>query len=78
MHPDQQTASGASQQPEEEVTVNSRSFSGRRLIPQLAVGCVVFTIVGLLGTYLAAEVLTGYLKQHPQKVTKPEDAPRTP
>lgn len=35
--------------------------SGKRLVPQLAVGCVVFAIVGLLGTFAAARFFGQYL-----------------
>ena len=37
-------------------------FSGKRLVPRLAVGCVVFAIVGLLGTILMGRVLTPLFK----------------
>lgn len=32
-------------------------LSGKRLVPQLAVGCVAFAIAGLLGTFLVAKAL---------------------
>ena len=34
-----------------------KTLSGKRLVPQLAVGCVLFAIVGLLGTFLVAKAL---------------------
>jgi hypothetical protein len=42
-----------------------RPIQGKRLVPQLAVGCFLFTLLGLLGTYLAAKPLQGFLAKHP-------------
>ncbi len=36
-------------------------FNGKRLVPQLAVGCVVFAIVGLVGTFLLAKWFSPFL-----------------
>ena len=38
-----------------------KTYSGKRLVPGLAVGCVVFAIVGLLGTFLLAKLLSPLL-----------------
>lgn len=38
-----------------------KPLSGKRLVPQLAVGCVVFAIVGLLGTFLLAKAFSPLL-----------------
>jgi hypothetical protein len=35
-------------------------MSGKRLVPGLAVGCVVFAVIGLLGTFGLAKVLKPY------------------
>lgn len=35
-----------------------KSLSGKRLVPQLAVGCVVFALVGLIGTFLIAKAMS--------------------
>ena len=37
-----------------------KSLSGKRLVPQLAVGCVAFALAGLLGTFLAGRLLAPY------------------
>ena len=34
-------------------------------MPQLAIGCILFTVFGLLGTYWLANALTGYFQKHP-------------
>ena len=46
--------------------------SGKRLVPQLAVGCVVFAIVGLFGTFLAARVFGSFL--HPNRAQLAREA----
>ncbi len=42
-----------------------KGVSGKRLVPQLAIGCILFTIFGLLGTYWVATIMTDYFKKHP-------------
>jgi hypothetical protein len=42
-----------------------RPVEGRRLVPQLAIGCIVFTLLGLLGTYWVANASQGFLAKHP-------------
>lgn len=37
-----------------------KPLSGKRLVPQLAVGCVAFALVGLLGTFLVGKLLAPY------------------
>ena len=37
-----------------------KPLSGKRLVPQLAAGCVVFALAGLLGTYFAGRLLMPY------------------
>jgi hypothetical protein len=39
---------------------DDRQISGKKLIPRLSVGCIVFTVVGLLGTWGIAQVMTAY------------------
>lgn len=42
----------------------SRTVSGKRFVPLLLIGFVVFTVLGLLATYGAATLIN---KAHPQK-----------
>lgn len=37
-----------------------KSVSGKRLVPSLAVGCLVFAIVGVLGTFAVGTALQPY------------------
>ena len=34
-----------------------KPISGKRLVPQLAIGCVLFAILGLVGTFAVANLL---------------------
>lgn len=36
----------------------SKPVSGKRLVPSLAIGCVAFALIGLLGTFAMAKLLT--------------------
>jgi hypothetical protein len=47
------------------VSPDDKGISGKRLVPQLAVGCILFTVFGLLATYWVASAMTDYLKKHP-------------
>ncbi len=40
-------------------------ISGKKFVPQLALGCLAFTILGLLFTYGFATAMSMYLKKHP-------------
>ena len=44
-----------------EVFPEGKTLSGKRLVPQLMVGCVVFAVVGLLGTFFLAKLLSPLL-----------------
>lgn len=39
-----------------------KPLNGKRLVPQLMVGCVVFALIGLLGTFFVANALQPYFK----------------
>ena len=39
-----------------------KPISGKRLVPQLAIGCVLFAILGLLGTFAVANLLKPFFK----------------
>lgn len=39
-----------------------KPLSGKRLVPQLAIGCVLFALVGLLGTFAIANLLKPLFK----------------
>jgi hypothetical protein len=39
-------------------------ISGRKLVPQLAIGCFLFTLLGLLATYVIATFVTSQMKKH--------------
>jgi hypothetical protein len=40
-------------------------ISGKKLVPQLGIGCFFFTMFGLLGTWLVATAVTSYMHSHP-------------
>jgi len=39
---------------------DDRGVSGKKLVPQLSIGCVLFTIVGLLLTYGIGSIMIKY------------------
>lgn len=41
-----------------------KQISGRKLVPQLAVGCVVFSFLGLVGTFFLANLMQSCLAKH--------------
>lgn len=50
--------------------------SGKRLIPALAVGCLIFAVVMGFGTYLVARIATPFFEKHAPK--PPPNAPGPP
>jgi hypothetical protein len=51
-----------------------RTRSGKRLVPQLAVGCVLFALIGLFGTFLLANALQPYFKGKRTELAKQAEA----
>lgn len=52
-------------------------LSGKRLVPQLAAGCVVFALVGLLATYFAGQALLPYFRGDRDQLAKQAEARET-
>lgn len=42
---------------------NNSSIPGKRLLPRLAVGCLVFAAIMGFGTFLLGQMMTPYLKK---------------
>src|SRR5580658_2149557 len=51
----------------EAVYPQDKGISGRKFVPWLGLGFLIFTIVGLLGTYLAATAFTHFTAPHTAK-----------
>lgn len=51
-----------------------RTLPGKRLVPQLAVGCLLLAIVGVLGTYLLGSALQPYFRGDRDKLVKEVEA----
>lgn len=49
-------------------------LSGKRLVPQLAVGCVAFALAGLLGTFLAGRLLAPYFTGNKDQLAQQAEA----
>ena len=49
-------------------------LSGKRLVPQLAVGCVVFALFGLLATYFVGQLLLPYFTGDREKLAHQAEA----
>ena len=47
---------------------------GKRLVPQLAVGCFVIAIVGVLGTYLLGNALQPFFKHRREDLAQQAEA----
>jgi hypothetical protein len=58
----------------EGVFPEGKTFSGKRLVPQMAVGCVVFALVGLLGTFFVANVLKPYFQRDRAELVREAEA----
>ena len=49
---------------------DGKPISGKRLVPQLAVGCVLFSIIGLLGTFAIANLLKPYFQGKAEEMAR--------
>ena len=49
-------------------------MSGKRLVPQLAVGCFVFALIGLLGTFVVGNALQPFFKQRSADLARQAEA----
>jgi hypothetical protein len=40
-------------------------ISGKKLVPQLGIGCFLFTLIGLVATYWIATAVTNHMRSNP-------------
>ncbi|GEM_PF-3001419 len=51
-----------------------KPLSGKRLVPQLAVGCFVFALIGLLGTFVVGNALQPFFKHRREDLARQAEA----
>ncbi|RYG22656.1 hypothetical protein EON82_16430 [bacterium] len=47
-----------------------KPVSGKRLVPQLAVGCVLFAILGLIGTFAIANLMKPFFQGKAEEMAR--------
>jgi hypothetical protein len=52
-----------------------KTISGKRLLPGLVVGCLLFSVIMGFGTYFVAQAVTPYLKKKNSDYLKTHKAP---